>query len=298
MSVLSPPDTSAFDLDHSRESGYELIPFQDESFPIRILQNLESRTPNPVTWHEQIEILLIQEGNLICECDFVHYLCRPGDIMIINPCEAHAVFPFETPARFHCLMIDPRLCGSREDIPIRKYLDPYTERRIRFNNNLHIEDRVRSIIEELIHKYTAREEGYELSVKGNLLRLLSLLFRYEIREVDVPQKKLNYESIAPALTYIAEHYTNDISLADLSDRCCMNRSYFCRQFHELTGKTAMAYVNEYRLAKAKALLLTTQDSISEIAVATGFSDNSYFTRKFKELFGVSPSSMRRFTPRF
>ena len=296
MSALSPQDAPAFALDRSRESGYECIPFQDESFPIRILQNLESRTPDPVTWHEQIEILLILEGNLICECDFVHYLCRPGDIMIINPCEAHAVFPFEEPARFHCLMIDPRLCGGRDDIHIRKYLDPYTERKIRFNNNLHIEDRIRSIIEELIAEYNTQEKGYELSVKGNLLRLLSLLFRYEIREVDVPQKKSNYDSIAPALTYIAEHYTGDISLGDLSDRCCMNRSYFCRQFHELTGKTAIAYVNEYRLAKAKALLLTTQDSISEIAAATGFADNSYFTRKFKELYGISPSAMRRNVP--
>ena len=60
--------------------------------------------------------------------------------------------------------------------------------------------------------------------------------------------------------------------------------------------TAMAYVNEYRLAKAKALLLTTQDSVSEIAVSTGFADNSYFTRKFKELYGISPSAMRRNVP--
>jgi len=59
----------------------------------------------------------------------------------------------------------------------------------------------------------------------------------------------------------------------------------------------MVYVNEYRLAKAKALLLTTKDSICEIAISTGFSDNSYFTRKFKELYGISPSAMRRKIPK-
>ena len=293
MSAQSSQAEPVFEINPSRESWYETIPFTDESFPIRVLLNRESKVPDPVTWHEQIEILYVLEGNLICECDFVHYLCRPGDIIIINPCEAHAVFPFEKPARFHCLMIDPRLCGSRDDITVRKYLSSYTERRIRFNNCIRIQDKTRAIIDELLEEYTAAAEGYELAVKGNLLRLLSLLFRYEVSEEEIPQKRGNYESIAPALQYIAEHYTRDIALEDLSSQCCMNRSYFCRQFHELTGKTAMAYVNEYRLAKAKALLLTTQDSISEIAAATGFSDNSYFTRKFKELYGPSPSAMRR-----
>lgn len=296
MSDLSLQGEPVFELEHSRETWYETIPFSDESFPIRALLNRESRTPDPVTWHEQIEILYILEGNLICECNFVHYLCGPGDIIIINPCEAHAVFPFENPARFHCLMIDPRLCGGRDDINVRKYIEPYTERRIRFNNSIHSEEKVRGILEELIEAYAESAVGYELAVKGNLLRLLALLFRYEVSEEEIAPKRGNYESIAPALQYIAEHYTKDITLADLSSQCCMNRSYFCRQFHEITGKTAMAYLNEYRLAKAKALLLTTQDSISEIAVSTGFADNSYFTRKFKELYGISPSAMRRSAP--
>ena len=285
--------------DPKKESWYEPIPFQNEAFPIRILTDRESRTPDPVTWHEQIEILRIKEGNLICECDFVHYICQPGDIIIINPCEAHAVFPFEKPARFDCLMIDPRLCGGRDDINVRRFLDPYTERRVRFSTTISpdTEQKLHPIIDELILEYTQAAPGYELAVKGNLLRLLSLLFRTQVRKEKVIPKRGNYESIAPALQYIAQHYTREISLADLADRCCMNRSYFCRQFHEITGKTAMSYVNEYRLAKAKALLLTTQDSISEIAVSTGFADNSYFTRKFKELYGISPSVMRRNAPR-
>lgn len=296
MSFQSSKIEPVIDLNSPRESAYETIPFNDESFPIRVLLSRESRVPDHVTWHEQIEILYVLEGNLICECDFVHYLCVPGDIFIINPCEAHAVYPFEKPARYHCMMIDPRLCGSRDDISVQKYMEPYTERRIRFNNCIRIEEKARAIIDELLKEYTAAEEGYELAVKGNLLRLLSLLFRYEVSEEEVPKKRGSYESIVPALQYIAEHYTRDISLGDLSSQCCMNRSYFCRQFHELTGKTAMAYVNEYRLAKAKALLLTTKDSISEIASATGFADNSYFTRKFKELYGTSPSFMRRSAP--
>ncbi len=286
-----------------RETWYETIPFSDEAFPIRVLFDMESRFPteqdatisenHSITWHEQLEILYILEGNLICECDFRHYVCGEGDIVIINTCEAHAFGYFEKPARYHCIMIDPRLCGGRDDISVQKYLEPITNRRLRFNNVISGNEKARAIIEEMIEEIRAAAPGYELSVKGNLLRLLSLLFRSEIAAEEEQKKNGDLNAIAPALRYIADHFVQDISLAELASVCCMNRSYFCRQFHEITGRTAIAYVNEYRLAKAKALLLTTSRCISEIAAATGFADSSYFTRKFKELYGSSPSAMRK-----
>ncbi len=286
-----------------RETWYETIPFNDESFPIRVLLDMESRFPTKIdtpisenysiTWHEQLEVLYILEGSLICECDFRHYVCGAGDIVIINTCEAHAFGFFETPARYHCIMIDPRLCGGRDDISVHKFLEPITSRRVRFNNVIHENEKARAILEELIADYNAANTGYELSVKGNLLRLLALLFKSEIAVEEEPKKNGGHDPISPALRYIADHFVQDITLAELASECCMNRSYFCRQFHEITGRTAIAYVNEYRLAKAKALLLTTSRSISEIAAATGFADSSYFTRKFKELYGISPSAMRR-----
>jgi len=282
--------------EYRQEKWYEQIPFCDESFPIRMLLNMESRPPEPATWHEQIEFLYVLDGHLICECDFVHYLCGPGDVVIINPCETHVIYQFEKPALYHCILADPRLLGQRDDLHVRKYMDAYTERRIRFNNSIRTATQAAAILDDLIEAYTRKAAGYELAVKGNLLRLLALLFRYEVSMDETPRKKRGYESLAPALRYITENYVSDITLADLAAQCCMNRSYFCRQFHEIIGKTAISYINEYRLSKAKALLLTSSQSISEIAVATGFSDNSYFTRKFKEHYGVSPSVMRRCAP--
>lgn len=286
-----------------RETYYETIPFNDESFPIRVLMDLESHpTENPffgsenekrrITWHEQLEILYISEGNLACECDFRHIVCGEGDIVIINTCEAHAFDYFEKPARYHCIMIDPRLCGGRDDISVQKYIEPITSRRVRFHNILTGNEKARAVIEEMLADYSAAETGYELAVKGNLLRLLALLFHSEVASEE-PKRSGSHDSVAPALRYVADHYVRDIALNELADACHMNRSYFCRQFHEITGRTAIAYVNEYRLAKARALLLTTSASITEIASATGYADSSYFTRRFKELYGISPSAMRR-----
>ena len=73
----------------------------------------------------------------------------------------------------------------------------------------------------------------------------------------------------------------------------MNRSYFCRRFREITGRTAISYVNEYRLTKARALLLTGERSISEVAAECGFPDGNYFSRLFTKHFGETPYALKK-----
>ena len=282
------------------ELTYENIPFTDETFPIRILLDMTTTASataqrnGHISWHEQLEILYVLEGQLICECDFRRYVCRAGDIIMINPCEAHAISFADAPARYHCVMIDLRLCGCRDDRSIRDFIDPIAARRVRFHNHLGNCPWAREILGDMIAEFCDKQAGYELAVRGDLLRLLSLLYRYEVTG-DAPSVHGVKDAIAPALRYIADHYVEEIALSRLAGECCMNESYFCRRFREFTGRTAMTYVSEYRLAKAKALLLTTVRSITDIAAATGFNDSGYFTRKFKELYGLSPSAMRKGT---
>lgn len=299
MSRQASEETFLSQIIDSRQTEYEPIPFYDEAFPIRVLLDLKARIYDPaamrkggVLWHEQLEIIYVTEGELICESDFHHYVCQAGDIFVVNPCETHDFFSFEKSARYHCLMIDLRLCGGRDDISVQKYVEPMTHRKIRFHHVIKEDEKAKGIIREILEDYMEEKNGYELAVKGNVLRLLALLFGREISK-EAAKRGADHESVAPALRYIADHYAEDISLSALADCCGMSRSYFCRHFHEVTGRTAISYLNEYRLSKARALLLSTAYPVSEIAASVGFWDSSYFTRKFKELYGVSPMAMRK-----
>jgi AraC family transcriptional activator of pobA len=73
----------------------------------------------------------------------------------------------------------------------------------------------------------------------------------------------------------------------------LDKSYFCRLFKSITSKTVFEYINEYRIAKADAMLLTTNMSICQVASAVGFSDSNYFSRRYRELRGCSPSKTRQ-----
>jgi len=273
---------------------YDRIPFANELFPIVI--GMHSRlspahhTGPKYSWHEQLEVLYITEGEVLCECDFKKYVCRKGDIVVINPYDAHVVEYLDREAYFLCLMVDPKLYDGTSDISGVKYTRPMSDRRLRFKNHIRDNPRIEQIFIDLYKEYQSGEPAYEMAVKGHLLRFLSELYRTEIAEDSGTSAYRG--GISPALTYISEHYTDDISLEDLAASCNMNPSYFCRRFRDITGRTAITYVNEYRLTKAHGLLLASDNSISQIATACGFSDGNYFSRVFSKYYGMSPMAMR------
>jgi len=73
----------------------------------------------------------------------------------------------------------------------------------------------------------------------------------------------------------------------------LSRFHFARAFKQSEGLTPHGLVLERRLAKARELLIRTSLSLSEIASAVGFADQSHFTRRFREVVGASPGQFRR-----
>ena len=98
--------------------------------------------------------------------------------------------------------------------------------------------------------------------------------------------------VAEMLSYIASHIAEDISIADLSARAGYNAHYFIRLFKKSVGLAPHRYITGIRLKEAKRLLLTNA-TVSEVAKATGYSDNKAFSRAFKNVFGLSPSDYRK-----
>lgn len=288
---------------------YEAIPFSDELFPIKILWNFQpekssaSHQNRSGTWHEQLEILYMLSGKVRVDCGFRRYICEPGDIVIVNPCEAHLIQYHSGDPSYHCLMVDSKFYDSGMlDLCRLKYMMPMNGRHLRFNNLIHNNPRVSSILQELIRECKNQDYAYEVAAKGHFLCLLAELFRSELSSINRSEKvisdKTDYDLIAPVFHYVAENYTKKITLDELSSLCCVNSSHLCRVFKKITGKTVIEYLNEYRLSKVHLLLLTTNKSIGEIAAETGFSDMGYLSRRFKALHGFSPIKLREMVSRY
>ncbi len=110
------------------------------------------------------------------------------------------------------------------------------------------------------------------------------------------RKRLSSEThrlVRQAMAYIHEHYAEPLSLQEISRRIGVSEEYLARCFRRELGITPVSYLNRYRVSRAKELLSTTEDTITAIASAVGFSDGSYFSRVFRGETGLSPREYRR-----
>lgn len=111
----------------------------------------------------------------------------------------------------------------------------------------------------------------------------------------LPERKdaIDYVSIAEdIITYISEHFAEDISIAELADHAGLSHYHFIRTFKRETGFTPHEYILNTRIASAQYLLKTTSLSIKDICYNTGFSCESAFCSAFKHHQGITPTQYR------
>jgi len=102
-------------------------------------------------------------------------------------------------------------------------------------------------------------------------------------------------SISKSIEYITNHYDDKISTTHLAALCNMSESSFLRSFKSLIHSTPMDYLISQRIAHAKILLKTGDDSMATIAQNTGFFDSAHFTKTFKRITGMTPLAYRNST---
>ncbi len=102
----------------------------------------------------------------------------------------------------------------------------------------------------------------------------------------------NFKNMNKAIIYLKKNFTKNITLEDVAHEVNLNPTYFSSLFKQTFNSTFKDSLNKLRIEESKKLLANTDFSIIDIAVATGFSDQSYFSKTFKKYTGLSPKQYR------
>ncbi len=106
-------------------------------------------------------------------------------------------------------------------------------------------------------------------------------------------RKLSRSHEALAKNMFLENLKGDISILDVAKACNLSRGYFIHAFRETTGMTPYRWLQKERISRACELLRTSEMSLSDVATACGFADQSHFTRTFANTVGTTPGQWRR-----
>lgn len=251
-------------------------------------------------WHEEIEILFIEEGKGEFKVDLDSHILEKGDILIIKPFSLHSMHPInDTYCSWKSMLFNLNMLNSSiTDGCLIKYFAPI------LNNEHQLPlliikdcigyDDILNSIKEIFYCFNSQNTAFELKLKSLLFYFFSLLYENDL----VIKKKVASitneatKKIKTILNYIEENYMNEIPISSISSTVNLSEYYFMRFFKKYLGMTFTEYVNFYRLDIASKLLNSTYKSITEISFETGFNSVSYFNKLFKAQFKVTPKEFR------
>ena len=118
--------------------------------------------------------------------------------------------------------------------------------------------------------------------------------RSEYNGSDLPLPESEAPWLEQAIAQVEAHISDDgYSVEQLASHLCMSRMTFYRKIQAATGQKPTEFIRTIRLRRAAELLREGRMNVTEVSYATGFSSVSYFSRCFRTMFGVSPTSFSK-----
>ncbi|MBQ3860072.1 MAG: helix-turn-helix domain-containing protein [Clostridia bacterium] len=256
--------------------------------------------------HDFHEIVYVVDGFTLHQAGGVITLLVAGDLFFVRPGEEHSYINAYQTKLYNLIFEESELGSFLPELSALPGLDVMfgtrgkgTEAEGQSIRLLHVPMNERRNIESALREIEAEREarrvGWETSLK---IRLAAFLLRYSrmyAEEWDnrAPAADDYYGYVYRILAYVDTHYSENITMNDLSAELGLSPDYMARKFKSALRMTPSEYVRKFRIARAMELLVTTDLPVAEVAKRTGFSDVSLFSRVFKQSVGLPPASYRK-----
>jgi AraC-like DNA-binding protein len=171
---------------------------------------------------------------------------------------------------------------------------PLVSNVIRANSGVSRE--IRELIDRIRQELPGDTDRAQLTIRTYLKVILLILSNYCAdhsagRAVFYRQRDAAAR-LAAAFEHVQKHYDEPIRVAEVARMCATSTCRFMNLFREVTGQSFVAYLNRFRVDKAKDMLASSNKPISEIGLEAGFCNQSYFGVVFRRITGETPLEYR------
>ncbi len=242
--------------------------------------------------HTELEIVYILQGRLLCRVGTQTYRLKQGDVCMIPGMVAHRLLCDDTSAEFLYMQFDA------DDMLAQIYPEWPPLSLLAAHDGAHMAlipqgSVLYTLLTFSMQEILERAPHYETAVKGALVAAVVCMQRARLLP-DVAEWSATpaYQKIRPALRYATEHLSDKISLGGMCRELRMDKYNFCKYFKRAVGMSFFDYLTAVRMRRAEQLLADAALSMTDIALACGYSSAAYFTRVFTAKWRCSPSAYR------
>lgn len=244
--------------------------------------------------HTYCEIYYLKHGTCVYTVNKAQYHLEAGDLFIVAAGDLHSTrYEGDDSCERIIVFCKPELIPAH-------LMEQYPEIQHVLNTSCKviITDKMRRVVESSL-EVLMRENNYSRRYSDAMLKIGAIHLILQL----MPNGIFSYEEMSPkegyssdiekALKYMALHYSLPLTLADVAAHCNLCPTYFSRKFKIITGQTFKEHLNSIRLRQAIQRLSTSDESVTKIAMACGFSSSNYFKNLFHKKNGMSPRAYRQ-----
>ncbi|MCI8359903.1 MAG: AraC family transcriptional regulator [Clostridiales bacterium] len=272
----------------------------DRTFPFRTFQSYYAATANH--WHTEIEFIYLQDNSMQIYINNEMYRLQAGDIMIAAPGDIHgnvASDHHRIVVQFELDILETLYFTGDEIRTIRNKLE--TLERV----SLFWPENVRQDMAAILGRlYNIRSDGrtgigYKIQIQSLLFQLMEICWNHipqsqvQTEKAKLLQNKKVLDNLEKVFNLVRDRYMDDLHPKDAAALLGVTPNHFIKYWRKYSNISFHAYLNEYRVSQAIALLYNSDDLISGIAFKVGFKSLKTFNRVFKSVTGVSPCSYRK-----
>lgn len=283
-----------------KENRLEEIEGISTEYPYAFHHENLAETRVPWHWHEEVEFNYIVSGTAVFTTTNQSRIFRKGEAFFIN---ANVLCTVKTQMEGEACIVDSHLFhpvllgGHFKSIFSTRYLEPVLQNRnlefLEFRGDTSCQRKILELLRQAA--LLQKKDHVEFQTRNIFSDIWLLLLQelYETKPVSGPLNNIRQERIQTMLTFIRQNYREKLSLEDIARSASISKSECLRCFRTGIDRTPFEYLQDYRIEMAERLLRTTDDSILDIALQTGFSNSAYFGKIFREVHGISPGIYRK-----
>lgn len=240
------------------------------------------------SWQPELHLVFILRGS----GKFFHktvYAVHEGDIFTINELEGQNLRLDENAIALSLVISMDFIASACPDIlkyRMNCYSFLYSE------NQQEPFDILRRDLAKAFQTQYKNDSRHELYLKNKVVAILEDMVRYFLDETQPVNGRGNWEKLKAAITYIQQHYEENITLEDLAGQTYLSSTYLSRLFTKQLGLPFTEYLAQVRLAHAVDLMHGS-DTLTEIACKTGFPNSNAMITAFRKAWNITPGEFRK-----
>lgn len=248
-------------------------------------------------WHDELELLLTHRGTVAVGAGRTSATLTAGEGCFIKSGTLHNMWKADdAPCEYHSVVFHPRLIGSIDSIFWLSYIQPLEHpdfpQMLTFLTGDSYD--FQTFFSQLWQIQEDKDTGYENDIRYLLTKFAAQLSNTPVKKDCQPSKReaRDIERMKAMLSFLEAHYTEELTLEQIAGSASVSITECMRCFRRNIGSSPMRFLKERRLHHAADMLRSTGQSISEIATSCGFLDMSYFSKTFRQFYGVAPTAYR------